>query len=130
MTIVTWSNVYSVNIIGIDEQHKQLFTLINQLHDAMSQGQGNLILGSTLESLSHYASTHFADEEKLLAKVNYPDLPAQKQEHAIFIQKVKELQIQQQTGKIALTVPVLGFLKDWLVNHILVSDKKYMQYVS
>lgn len=130
MSIVSWSDSYSVNVIGIDAQHKQLFDIINSLHEAMSQGQGKLVLGSTLDSLAHYANVHFTDEENLLAKVNYPELAAQKKEHAVFIQKVHELQTQQRAGSIALTVPVMEFLKDWLVNHILVNDKKYMAFVS
>ncbi len=129
MAIVSWSDSYSVNIIGIDAQHKHLFDLVNELHDAMSQGQGKLVLTGTLDSLAKYASVHFADEEKLLAKANYPDLAIQKKEHEVFIQKVHELQAQQQSGAVALTLPVMEFLKDWLVNHILKKDKKYMAYV-
>ncbi|MCX6080623.1 MAG: bacteriohemerythrin [Chloroflexi bacterium] len=129
MSIMSWSESYSVGSLGIDAQHKKLFDLVNELHDAMSQGKGKEILGATLDKLVNYSKEHFAIEEKMLANVNYPDLPTQKLEHAAFIQKVFELQTQYRSGKVALTLPVMEFLKDWLVNHIIKNDQKYMAYV-
>ncbi len=126
MTIVTWSDSYSVKIPMIDAQHKKLFDLINALHDAMVQGKGMEVLGTTLDGLSKYTVVHFSEEEQMLAKVNYADLAAHKREHAVFIQKVSDLQSQYSKGNVALTMPVMEFLKDWLVNHIQKVDKKYM----
>ncbi len=129
MPIISWSDSYSVNVPKIDAQHKKLFVLINDLHEAMSQGKGKDALGAILDGLLDYTRVHFADEEKMLAKVNYPDLPAQKAEHAAFILKISELQTDFRAGKAAMTMPVMAFLKDWLVNHILKNDKKYAPFM-
>ena len=129
MAIMSWLDSYSVNSSAIDAQHKKLFTLINNLHDAMSEGKGKEVLGSTLDSLVDYAKVHFADEERMLMKINYPELATQQAEHNAFVQKVFELQGQYRAGKIALTLPTMEFLRDWLVNHILKVDKKYAPFV-
>lgn len=129
MPIMSWSDSYSVNSPAIDIQHQKLFTLINNLHDAMGQGKGKDVLGTTLDALIDYARVHFADEEKMLASHNYPDLPAQKREHDAFIQKVFVMQTDYRAGKVALTLPVMEFMRDWLLNHILKVDHKYAAWL-
>jgi hemerythrin-like metal-binding protein len=130
MPLFTWSDSYSVNSPEIDTQHKKLFDLINNLHDAMIRGKGKEVVGQILDGLIDYTRVHFADEEKMLEAINYPDLPAHLVEHDAFIRKVFQLQTDYRSGKQALTLPVMDFLKNWLLNHILKTDKKYMPFVT
>jgi len=130
MSLFTWSDSYSVNAPGIDAQHQKLFDLINSLHVAMIQGKGKEVLEQILDGLVDYTKVHFAAEELLLEKINYPDLQAHVAEHDAFIRKAYALQTDYRNGKVALTLPVMEFLKDWLLNHILKTDKKYMPFVN
>ena len=75
--------------------------------------------------LIDYAGIHFADEEKLMVKVNFAELPAHKLEHEAFVKKALKLQAVFHTDQVVLSFTVMEFLKDWLVNHILKNDKKY-----
>ena len=129
MPIFTWSDTYSVGAPGIDAQHKKLFDLINSLHEAMSQGKGKEALGKILDGLMDYTRVHFSDEEKMLEKVNYPDLAIQRTQHAAFVKKISDLQTDYKNGKVTMTLPMMEFLKDWLLNHILKVDKKYESYL-
>ena len=130
MSLFTWSDSYSVDAPGIDAQHKKLFDLINNLHAAMIQGRGQEVIGQILDGLVDYTKVHFADEERMLEKINYPDLQAHVAEHDVFIRKAYALQTDFRNGKLAMTLPVMEFLKDWLINHILKTDKKYMPFVN
>lgn len=125
MTLITWSDSYSVNSPEMDAQHKKLVAMINDLHDAMKDGHGKEALGRTLDGLIDYAGIHFADEEKLMVKVNFAELPAHKLEHEAFVKKAFKLQADFHTDQVVLSFTVMEFLKDWLVNHILKNDKKY-----
>jgi len=125
MAIIEWSPVYSVKVEKFDDQHKKLVDLINQLHDAMKSGQGNSAIGTVLQSLVAYTVTHFADEAKLLQANGYPDLVKHLGEHDKFVKQVVEFQKKFQDGTAMLTMTVLSFLKEWLVTHIQVEDKKY-----
>lgn len=129
MPIMTWSDSYSVNSSEIDNQHKKLFDLINELNDAMGKGAGAEALGKTLTALADYARVHFADEERMLTRVNYPELATQKSEHAAFVQKVTDLNTQYRAGKVAMTISVMEFLKNWLTHHIMQVDKRYSSYI-
>ncbi|MDI6729156.1 MAG: bacteriohemerythrin [Thermodesulfovibrionales bacterium] len=130
MALFVWSDKYSVNINEIDSQHKKLVDMLNSLHDSMKAGKGNEVLGKTLTELIQYVGTHFATEERLLSTHGYPELNVHKSEHAKLTQKAIELQKDFQQGAPVLTVEVLGFLKDWLQNHILGTDKKYSQFLN
>lgn len=46
-------------------------------------------------------------------------------EHKIFTNEVNKFKNDFESGKIAMTISVLSFLKDWLLNHIAEEDKKY-----
>jgi hemerythrin len=113
----------------MDTQHKKLVNMINNLHDAMKDGKGRDVLGPTLDGLIEYTSIHFAAEEKLMAEVNFADLPAHKLEHEAFVKTALKLQSDFATDEVVLSFTVMEFLKDWLVNHILKKDKMYGAYL-
>lgn len=131
MPIFTWNDTYSVSVKGMDEQHKKLFDIINQLFTAMSAGKGKEALEPVLKEMYDYTVTHFTAEEKLLQELGYPGLVEQKRQHAIYVQKVAEMQQKLGTSaKMALPMETSQFLKDWLLNHILVVDKKYSNFLT
>jgi hemerythrin len=130
MPLFTWNDSYSVSVKSMDDQHKKIFALINQLHDAMSAGKGKLAVGPVLNEMLDYTRTHFTAEEKVLEKLAYPGLPEQKKEHAIYIAKIVEMQKKLDAGSLTVSIEASQFLRDWLTNHIMVVDKKYGSFVS
>ena len=130
MPIIAWTEAYSVKIKSIDDQHKKLIDLSNQLHDAMSAGKGRETVGQTLGGLIEYTRTHFAFEEKLMTVQAYPAAPQHKAEHESLTRQVVELQGKFLTGQATVTLEVMKFLKDWLTNHILSVDKKFGAYLN
>ncbi len=129
MPLLTWSNDLSVKIYSIDEQHKNLIALINNLYDAMGAGKGQAALGAILKELVDYTTTHFANEEKLMRAQAYPGYLAHKKEHDNLAAKVNTLQNDFSSGKPVMTVEVMRFLKDWLTSHIKGTDQKYSPFL-
>ena len=130
MTYFAWNEKYSVHIREIDEQHKKLVALINELFEAMKTGQGQEILGKVIAGLITYTKSHFATEERLMRDHGYAEYLVHKQVHDSLTKKVLELNGQFQAGQTALTIQVSNFLKDWLTNHILGTDKKYSAFLN
>lgn len=122
---MTWNEELSVDIPEIDEEHKHLIDLINQLHDAMSQGRGKQQLALILNELIDYAKTHFAHEERLMTQANFRGLASHKREHDFFARKIAELRKRFAEGELAITVEVSNFLKDWVIHHVRGVDKSY-----
>jgi hemerythrin-like metal-binding protein len=114
----------------MDEEHKRLFALINQLHEAMGAGKGKEVVGGILDELGKYAQTHFSHEEKLMTASKYPDYAKQKSAHDAFIVKVQQMQQQHKSGQLMMSMQVMSFLKDWLTNHIMGMDRNYGPYLN
>lgn len=130
MALITWNDNLSVNIRGLDNQHKQLISVINELHDAMKQGQSNQIISKVLFNLSVYTKTHFKSEEELFDKYNYPQKNSHKKEHDAFVEKVEKFLSEYKNGKSNLSFEVMNFLTQWLINHIQKSDKAYSSFLN
>ncbi|OJF76944.1 MAG: hemerythrin [Treponema sp. CETP13] len=130
MALIVWSDAFSVNVCKIDEQHHKLVDFINELHEAMLQGKSKEILSEIIKGLADYTVIHFNTEEALLEKYNYPELALQKEEHALFVKKVKEFQEGFKNEKFGLSIDIMNFLSDWLQNHINGSDKKYSSFLN
>ena len=120
-----WKPEYSVQIPDIDAQHQQLFALAATLHTAMMQGKGMAVLAKALADLLNYTRKHFADEERLMAQYQFPDIEKHKVEHAKLTAQVVEFQDRFRRKEAFLTVDLMQFLKTWLAQHISRSDQKY-----
>ena len=130
MALVIWKELYSVNITEIDNQHKKLIELINNLHAAIITGKGKEVLSQILSDLVDYTLTHFATEEKYFDQFDYPESEIHKKQHIDIVEQVAALTKKYELGEKVLTIDVMNFLRDWLQNHIIDSDKKFGPYLN
>lgn len=130
MTLIQWDAAMSVGVEKFDEHHRKLLSMVNRLHDAMSSGEGSDVVGAVLTELVNYTRYHFAEEEKLMTLHQYPDMEKHRAEHAALTSKTMELMEQQKSGKLAVTIPVMFFLRDWLTKHIKGTDRAYGPFLN
>lgn len=129
---LVWSDSLSVGVASIDAEHKKLIGLANDLHEAMNNRAGASKIGTVLDEMIAYTKTHFGHEEAEMAKHNYPGLPEQRHQHAVFLVKVHELQAEyrKRQNPQVLTIPVWTFLSQWLTGHIKGTDKKFAVWLT
>lgn len=127
--LMSWNTNLNTNIKIIDEQHRKLMNLINELHRAMALKKNNTVFNEILESMISYTKTHFNDEENLLNKHGYPDELAHKEIHRALVSKVLTLQDKLKSGEVMVSIDLMTFLKSWLVNHIMKEDKRYVPFL-
>ena len=120
-----WKETYSVRVKTIDDHHKVLVKLINDLNNAMLYEKGRSAISSIIKGLVDYTIFHFDYEEKMLEKNGYGDLVNHKKIHVQFVNKMKEIQREFDSGEKELSKDVMDFLKVWLVEHIMGTDQKY-----
>ena len=127
---VVWDNSFSVGFAPIDNQHKELVIMTNELFQGCKSGNAlaDVAFMRTLKKAIEYAQTHFHSEEEYMGKAAYPDLPVHKKEHEEFIATVIKVVKEFEDGK-AEPIILARFLKSWLLNHIAVSDKRYAPYL-
>jgi hemerythrin-like metal-binding protein len=129
MAYIDWKPEFSVGITSIDNQHRKLVDMINQLFAAMSEGKGQTALEKVLADLAVYCSVHFGTEEKLFIQYGYPETAEHKAIHQKLTTRVAQLQKDVKSGKEHMTLGVANFLKDWLVKHIQQTDKRYSEFL-
>ena len=120
-----WDESFATGVHKFDEQHKKLFDMVNDLHDAMQKKRSKDAIGSILNRLIEYTGSHFAEEEAAFSKFNYPDQVQHKQHHTKLVGQVLELHGKFNSGEAVLTQSVIEFLQDWLISHIKGVDKLY-----
>ena len=127
--VVTWSERYSVGIVEIDAQHQKWIEMINELYNAMKQGRGRTVLEHLLQDMDSYAKFHLAFEEGVLRMHAYADIAQHKVEHLRMTQQIQALQREFRSNKEILPADMLMILQDWLLKHILQTDKKYSDHL-
>ena len=105
-----WAKKHSVNVAELDQQHQGLFDTVNQLNEALTSGEGHLVTDEILQRPVNYASTHFASEETLMAKFNFPGYTTHRAEHHAFAQRVSAFLQDYHEGKPGVPVSLLIFL--------------------
>lgn len=129
---LTWHDSYSVGYDPIDAQHQNLFAISNRLADATEKADGanDDDLRPIIAELLAYTRTHFADEERLMAKAGYPDLAQHRAVHVVFENQMRALETQVSKGEVRAVASVLPqLLNDWLLDHIATTDQRYRSHV-
>jgi hemerythrin-like metal-binding protein len=124
--LLEWNESLSVGVPSVDEQHKALLGLLNELSDATQAGRGQVVLGKVLKELADYTVYHFQYEESLFAQTGYNAAPDHIKEHDDLIRLVQVQSQQYEDGaREILSEELLKFLRRWLYMHIMGSDKKF-----
>ena len=131
MPLMTWTEKLSVGVAVLDEDHKKLVAMLNELYEAMQAGHGKDSLGRILDGLVKYTRFHFAREERFFTQTGYPAAAPHRQEHEALTRQVLDVQRKYAAGAVTtLSLDVMHFLKNWLVNHIQGSDQKYRPHLN
>ena len=121
---IVWDSSFETGIAEIDTQHQQLVQLINELADGVGH-VSKADLANCVLRLKEYAQFHFKAEETIMAAAGYADLEEHRGEHAAFIDQILLFDLDVILATEGLAWDMLHFLREWLTNHILISDKKF-----
>jgi hemerythrin len=129
--LIEWVDRYSLGIPIIDEQHKKLVEMTNDLYRGCLLGDDAArdYFMKAVHSVVGYVKYHFAAEEKIMEKIKYPAMAEHKKEHEGFVKKVFEEVKSFEGGKKFVPNVFVRYLKDWILAHIAVQDKKYAEYI-
>jgi len=126
MAILNWNNQLVLGIDSVDEQHKHLIDLANQLDEAVALGTDRDTLIKIVNSLIDYTVYHFQDEEQLMSgsKFNPTVYAVHEAEHKEFVEKMLTIQSEVEADISALSKDLMDYLVNWLCHHILSTDKQ------
>jgi len=117
MSRIVWGKRYSVKVANLDDQHRRMAELVNEMNDAINEnGEREKILEG-FKTLIEYTGGHFAAEEALMKKHDYPDLKKHKKEHKDLINLLREIKKQFERESKSFSDFDYDLAKDWLVIH-------------
>jgi hemerythrin len=128
---VVWNAKYLTGIQLIDDQHKELFKLTNELFDSCRKGDGfaGPVFQKILRSTVDYVKYHFSAEEKIFENINYPRAAEHKMQHESFAKRILQDAESFEVERHIIPLKFAMFLKDWTLTHIAVHDKQYADFI-
>jgi hemerythrin len=120
-----WSDEFLVGVPEIDGQHRRLVDMISAFYAALTDKRpAKQALGELLRGLVDYTGYHFATEERLMELSRFPSSEAHRERHADFVRRAGDMMDRFSRGQLVLSIEATAFLREWLTEHILVSDKE------
>jgi hemerythrin len=125
MALVTWYKKYSVNNAELDNHHKKLFDIINNMYDTCLKAENVNCAEHIIEELIEYTNYHFSAEENYMVEKGYNDIDEHKKLHKYILDKLNEMQQVENKNDYDYKKELLVILGNWILQHVTVEDKKY-----
>ncbi len=126
---LVWRAAYNSGNDEIDRQHRGLFERTNRLFDAVLTGAPSGHVLGLARALVADIADHFAEEERLLASIGYPERRAHALEHLALLEKAAKLSEQAASGAL-VPAELFQFLAYEVISlHLLGADRHYFPYL-
>jgi methyl-accepting chemotaxis protein len=125
--LLEWENQYNVHISELDEQHKKLIELANQLYVSLRGDKPKKEVKENFRSLIDFASYHFGNEENYFDEFDFDEKKSHVSDHKAFINQISSLQSAFQANKPVSYESLLQFLHNWFDNHFTNFDQHYVK---
>ncbi|WP_285907080.1 bacteriohemerythrin [Pseudodesulfovibrio pelocollis] len=128
---ILWNDENSVGVASIDEQHKQLVAITNNLFQAIVRDAGVEVIFGILDEMARYADLHFAHEEALLTEYGFPTDMLERHigEHRDLTGKVHDFIRRARQNNDLIDLEVYDFLRDWMTDHLQRTDRTYADFL-
>ena len=123
---MVFDNSHLVGVAIIDEQHRRLVQMVNHINRSIKEGCTEQALREQLVALIAYTRTHFDTEHALMLEHGYSGQGIHDRQHSELLRQAEQLVERLMPGD---ELTLLQTLKDWLVGHILNSDKPLGAYL-
>lgn len=128
MAAIRFCPSLATGIAEIDDQHKHIIGLFNDLHEAAKAAKGGYLVQSMLRELRLYTTSHFECERQWMERHRYPQLQVHQREHANLVSGVRQFETLHRHGSVSAE-ELLEFLKEWLLDHIARHDLAFAAFV-
>ena len=130
MAVIKWRDSYNTGVEAVDLEHRKLVTLIEAMHTSIRDKEPKDAIERVVNEIVDYTQSHFVNEELLMQNEQYPQFADHKVEHQNLIEEVEIFKERLLSNFPDGRQDLYRFLREWLINHILESDKKFAAYVA
>ena len=125
-----WRDEYKLNIETIDEQHCNLFELSHSVMNRIYETQDFDLIEQSLLTFRAAVLVHFAEEESLLQEYDYPELSSYCSKNQHLLEQFDRFKVSLNKDQVINELEFVHFFNDWLMQHILIEDRRYGLYIN
>jgi hemerythrin len=128
---IVWTPRLTVNVDLIDDQHKELYSRMNRLIQAVLSGSGKDEVERMLSFLAEYTVFHFSEEERYMQRYRFPGYDTHRRAHVTLVEQVQNMgeQVRADGYSSELVTSVVTQLGDWISHHIQKMDMEMGRYL-
>ncbi len=128
MAFMNWDEEVTFDVSWLDEEHRALVDLLNEIHANVQAGEKNFRLHYLLDRLISCTESHFAEEERQMLRIGYPNHENHRLQHKVLLNEIRSLQTAYREDYISLSLDALTQIKSWLTNHVANMDSDLARF--
>ena len=128
MRLVEWSDDLDCGVPEIDRDHRKMVDLLNDAYGRMMTGEGMSAALSLANTLSSLATRHFAEEEKLMGRLGFPQSDAHRAAHKELLSRFAALKQRFERGDQSAARELFEYFADWFKDHELNQDRAFIEF--
>lgn len=121
--LLEWKDEYCIGDAVIDEEHRNLFILANEIFQIRNPEGAIDKIRPLLYKLYDYMKYHFDHEEAFMAKIKFQGIVSHKIRHSEIIDEMNKI-IKSSHQISTLSEKLTAMMLKWVLNHILEEDFK------
>jgi hemerythrin len=128
---LAWTENLSVGNPTLDQHHRHLFDLLDQIAEMGASGLGLDAVQAVFDDLNGYIAYHFSQEEAMMERAGFPFLELHRHSHQTIAMRVADMAAALSAANIErVTSELQQFLAGWLVHHIEIEDFEYKPFLA
>lgn len=124
MTLLKWKPSYSLGIPSVDQEHRELISLINAVYSHLDSNSNADEIEACLEDIYAGIASHFALEERHMREADYEEYRAHKNEHEELLDQIRDLMDDFEGDPEAARATLESRLSDWFGLHFSTFDAR------
>jgi len=124
MSFLQWKDEYSVGIESMDDEHREMISLINSTYDKLGPDADPEQIDDCLAEIFNTISMHFALEERIMRNAAYAEFEAHKNDHEELLDRLRDLMDDFYADPVTGTKTLEQSLSDWFAGHFSTFDAR------
>jgi hemerythrin len=124
MSLLEWKPEYSVGIASMDDEHREMIDLINDVYAKLGTSSDPDAIEDCLENIYSTISLHFALEERIMREQSYAEYVEHKEDHEDLLDEIRDLMDEFFADQDAGARLLKKRLSDWFARHFASFDAR------
>ena len=122
--LIQWKKEFSIGVPSIDQEHRELIELINELHAELKSGKSGTTIADFLGEIYAQISAHFALEEVIMREHRYDQYDEHKIDHERLLDDIRDMMDEYEHERAMSDENLSARLDSWFSGHFKTHDAR------